>query len=121
VTYRTPAEEPPEVVVGFLPLHKLATGMAVGTVSALVVVVLTVDAMFRPPGNRLPMELLAVYFSGYTVSWAGVAIGAWWAWFSGFVAGWFLAFVRNFALACQIVLLRTRANLAQTRDFLDHI
>lgn len=118
---RIPGEEPPEVAVGFLPLHKLATGVAVGTAAALLVVALTVDAIVRPPGSRLPMELLSAYFSGYSVSWSGVAIGAWWAWFTGFVAGWFLAFVRNFALACQIVLVRTRANLAQTRDFLDHI
>lgn len=109
------------LTLAFLPLHKLAFGLAVAFVAALLVVVLTVDAMVRPEGERLPMELLAVYFSGYEVSWRGAIVGAWWAGFSGFVTGWFLAFVRNVVLAAQVVLLRTRANLAETRGFLDHI
>lgn len=121
MTTQISSEEPRAVAEGFLPLHKLATGVAIGTAAALLVTVLTIDAIVRPPDSRLPMELLSAYFAGYTVSWPGVAIGAWWAWFAGFVLGWFCAFVRNFVLAAQIVMVRTRANLDQTRDFLDHI
>ena len=65
--------------------------------------------------------MLRNYFAGYTVSWAGAFIGAAWAGFTGFVFGWFLAFARNFVLATEIVILRARAELTQTRDFLDHI
>lgn len=111
----------PEAPQEFLPLHKLAFGLAVATVAALLVLVLTIDAMIRPAGNRLPMEVLAAYFSGYQVSWRGALVGTGWAAFTGFVLGWFFAFVRNFVMAVQIVVLRTRANLAETRDFLDHI
>ncbi len=121
MTVQTSSEELTPVDAEFLPLHKLATGVAIGTAAALLVTALTIDAIVRPPESRLPMELLSAYFAGYTVSWPGVLIGAWWAWFAGFVAGWFLAFVRNFTLACEIVWVRTRANLVQTRDFLDHI
>lgn len=112
---------PPEVGAVFLPVHKLAFGVAVGTLAALLTAALTVDAILRPPGSRLPMELLDAYFFGYTVSWRGCLVGAAWAWFTGFVLGWFGAFVRNFSVALQILIVRTRANLGQTRDFLDHI
>jgi hypothetical protein len=39
----------------------------------------------------------------------------------GFVAGWFFAFCRNLVLAFSVFLIRARAELNQTRDFLDHI
>jgi hypothetical protein len=64
---------------------------------------------------------LAQYFSGYSVSPTGAVIGGLWAGFVGFVAGWFLAFCRNFAIAVAVFLIRTRATLAANRDFLDHI
>jgi hypothetical protein len=35
--------------------------------------------------------------------------------------GWFVAFCRNLAIATSIFITRTRAELSQTRDFLDHI
>jgi hypothetical protein len=35
--------------------------------------------------------------------------------------GWFLAFCRNLLLAVKLFVVRTRAELSQTRDFLDHI
>ena len=41
--------------------------------------------------------------------------------FVGFVGGWFLAFCRNFVLAATVFWVRTKANLAASRDFLDHI
>jgi hypothetical protein len=40
---------------------------------------------------------------------------------TGFVAGWFVAFVRNFVVTVSVFALRTRAELSQTSDFLDHI
>jgi len=115
------AIETHDLKVAFLPVHKLAFGVATGCAAALLVAMLTIDAMVRDPAERLPVELLSVYFSGYSVSWPGVVIGAGWAGFTGFVFGWFLAFARNVVLAIQIVVLRSRANLAQTRGFLDHI
>ncbi len=116
---RTP--EIPSLELAFLPIHKLAFGVATGTVSALLVAALTIDALVRGSGDRLPVELLAEFFSGYTVSWQGVLVGAGWAGFAGFVLGWFLAFTRNVVLAMQLVIVRTKAHLAETRGFLDHI
>jgi hypothetical protein len=72
-----------------------------------------------PPEPNL--ELLANYFYGYSVSWKGLAIGTGWGFVVGFVGGWFVAFCRNMVIAVSVFVTRTRAELAQTRDFLDHI
>jgi hypothetical protein len=40
---------------------------------------------------------------------------------TGFVLGWFLALVRNLVVALILFAVRTRAELDQTRDFLDHV
>ncbi len=116
--------EPPlprELLLAFSPVHKSAFGIAIATVSALLVFVLTVLTMLQPPESRVRVELLAFYFRGYSVSWIGALIGAGWAAVAGFVFGWFLAFSRNLVLAVSLFVIRTRAQLAETRDFLDHI
>jgi len=114
---------PVDVVLAraFAPMHKRVLGVAVGLTAAFLVFGLTAfHVIVRPPG-ALSIELLAQYFYGYEVSWRGACIGAWWGFVSGFVAGWFAAFLRNFAMAVWLFVVRTKANLSETRDFLDHI
>lgn len=119
------AVSPPSVedqlALAFAPLHKRAFGTAIGLALAAVIIALTlVHVLFRPaPAPAL--WLLRYYFYGYTVSWAGAVIGGFWAFIVGFVAGWFVAFCRNFVVAVSVFLTRARAELQQTRDFLDHI
>lgn len=116
--------EPPlarELLLAFSPVHKSAFGIAIATVCALLVFGATALTIIQPPESRVRLELLAVYFRGYSVSWAGALIGAGWAAVAGFVFGWFLAFSRNLVLAVSLFVIRTRAQLAETRDFLDHI
>lgn len=104
----------------FLPLHKRAFGTATGVAAALIVFFATAIVQLR--GNHdVPLWLLQEYFAGYTVTWAGAFIGAAWAFFAGFVMGWFLAFARNFLVGMLIIYIRTKAEIAQTRDLLDHI
>lgn len=109
------------LALAFFPAHKRAMGTAVGVAAALACFLLTaVPLLFgRPVG--LQLELLANYFSGYTFDWRGAFIGAAWAGFTGFMMGWFFAFLRNALLAFRLVVLTARAELAQTRDFMDHI
>jgi hypothetical protein len=109
------------LLLAFAPLHKAAFGAAVGTACALVVFSVTLLSLIRDPAQQFPLHLFRQYFAGYSVSWAGALIGALWAGFTGFVFGWFVAFVRNLMLAVSLFLIRTRAELAQTRDFLDHV
>jgi hypothetical protein len=119
-----PESTPPDVehiLLAFAPMHKAAFGMAIGLVGALVMALVTVAAILFERVGRFPLHYMAQFFYGYDVSWSGVAIGAGWAMLVGFVAGWFFAFCRNLVLAVSVFVIRTRAELAQTRDFLDHI
>jgi|RhiMetdeSRZDD1v2_1073273.scaffolds.fasta_scaffold3032333_1 hypothetical protein len=104
----------------FAPLHKRALGVAVGATVAMVVFAVTVFHIIARPID-IPIDLVSQYFYGYDTTWRGALIGVWWGFISGFVAGWFLAFLRNFMVATWIFVVRTKASLAQTQDFLDHI
>jgi hypothetical protein len=105
----------------FLPLHKRAFGTATGTAAAIVVFLVTAIYILRGSPPEFHLGLLSQYFAGYTETWSGAIVGAAWAGFVGFVMGWFVAFARNMLLAILLVVVRTRAELSQTRDFLDHI
>jgi hypothetical protein len=78
-------------------------------------------AIVRQPEHSVNLWLLRAYFYGYSVSWPGVVVGFFWAFVVGFTGGWFVAFCRNFVLALSMFVVRTRAELFETRDFLDHI
>ena len=110
---------PPAPVFG--TLHKRAFGIATGTVAALLVFLATAVYLLRDPHPGLELGLLSQFFTGYSVSWSGAVIGSVQAWIAGFVMGWFLAFTRNLMLAALLFLGRSRAELEQARDFLDHI
>jgi hypothetical protein len=106
---------------GLGPVHKVALGVAVGVVSGLAVFALTVFHVMLKPRDALDIGLLSEYLTGYSVSWTGAFIGLFWGFLVGFVAGWFVAFVRNLVIAIRVLLIRGRADLAQSRDFLDQI
>jgi hypothetical protein len=112
---------PRGVMLAFAPIHKRAFGIAIGTVVGVLVFGVTAFHRIANPQDALNIALLDQYFYGYAVSWPGAAIGALWGFFSGFVAGWFIAFCRNVALGMLLFIGKTRGELAQTRDFLDHI
>jgi hypothetical protein len=118
-----PAVDPVELFVAraFAPMHKRALGVAVGLLAAILVFGVTAFHVLARPAHALSLELLSQYFYGYTVTWVGAFIGAWWAFVAGFVGGWFAAFMRNLAVGLWLMVVRVRANLGETRDFLDHI
>lgn len=101
------------------PVHKAALGTATGLVAGLIVAALTLFVVVLRPEPMPRLDLLANYFYGYTVTPAGAAVGFAWAFAVGFVAGWFVAFVRNFTTAVWLFFVRTRAQFS--RNFLDHI
>ena len=112
---------PVEAALAFAPIHKRAFGIAVGLASGIFFFALTALYLVRAPAQAIRLDLLAEYFYGYTVSWGGAFVAFCWGFVVGFVAGWFLAFSRNFVLAASLFAVRTRAELEATRDFLDHI
>jgi hypothetical protein len=105
----------------FAPLHKRALGVAAGVTTALVVFAVTAFHVVAAPTQAANLNLLNQYFYGYDVSWRGAGVGAWWSFVTAFVAGWFVAFVYNFVMATWLLLVRAKADLARTTDFLDHI
>lgn len=109
-----------ELELAFAPLHKRAFGMAVGLTFGLGLFVVTAFALIRgdPPDI---LDRVRFLIPLHDVSWSGAVLGSLSASFAFFCAGWFLAFVRNVVLALSIWLIRTRVELGQTRDFLDHI
>ncbi|MBK6486537.1 MAG: hypothetical protein IPF98_06660 [Gemmatimonadetes bacterium] len=111
----------PALELAFAPLHKAAFGTATGVAGALLLAALTVVKILSPRAQDFPLGLLAQYFAGYSATWGGVLVGAVWGFTVAFVAGWFVAFCRNLALAIVVFTYRTRAEIAQTREFLDHI
>ena len=114
-------ELPRALMLAFAPLHKRAFGVAIGLATGLLVAGATLIAVIRGPLPGQNLWLLGQYFAGYEISWLGVLIGFGWGLFVGFVAGWFIAFCRNLIIAISIFLVRARAELTESRDFLDHI
>ena len=107
--------------VALEPVHKVALGIAVGALSGLAVFALTVFHVLLRPQDALDISLLSQYLTGYSVSWTGAFVGLFWGVLIGFVSGWFVAFVRNLVIAIRVFTIRGKADLAQSRDFLDHI
>jgi hypothetical protein len=118
---RWPDELAVPVLRAFAPIDKRALGVAVGVVSGVALFAFTGFHALMRPATALPLELLAQYFYAYEVTWRGAFVGLFWGFFTGFVAGWFIAFTRNLAMATMAFILKTKGELANTRDFLDHI
>ncbi|MCC6316235.1 MAG: hypothetical protein IT361_00995 [Gemmatimonadaceae bacterium] len=111
----------PALQLAFARLHKAAFGVATGVAGALLMGSITAMCLLVPRAQTFPLGLLSEYFAGYAVSWRGLVIGMAWGFLVAFVAGWFVAFCRNLALAVSAFMIRTRAEIEQTRNFLDHI
>lgn len=119
----TPEEAPviPAMLYAFAPLHKRAFGAATGVAGAILMALATIARLLMPESREFPLYLLGQYFYGYSISWPGVLVGAAWGFAVAFIAGWFAAFCRNLALAISAFIIRTKAELDTTREFLDHI
>jgi len=110
-----------ELVLAFAPLHKRAFGVAIGTAAGLSLFIATLLYSIREPMDGMGLWLLIQYFKGYSISLTGAFVGLGWGFATGFVAGWFFAFSRNLIVASSVFLIRAKAELSETRDFLDHI
>lgn len=100
--------------------HKSALGLAFGTISGLGLFAITaLHVATRADG--LPLYLLAQFFRGYSVTWSGAFVGLGWGFAVGFVGGWLLGFVHNFTVGMWLFVIRTKQDLRQTKNFLDHI
>jgi hypothetical protein len=114
----------PLLALAFAPVHKLALGVASGIVIGFLLMFVTLIAVAINDGDGARAEylgLLRIYFTGYSVSPLGALVGFFWGFIVGFVTGFFCAFLRNLTVAAAIFALRTKAELTETMDFMDHI
>ncbi len=111
---------PSPLLRAFAPLHRGALGVASGVVVGGLLAITTL--LLRIRGNPTPnFDLLAQFFWGYSVTWRGVFIGLLWGFGVGFVLGYGFALVRNAAVWIWLTVIRSRAEMDQYSDFLDHL
>jgi hypothetical protein len=104
----------------FAPLHRTAMGVSFGVLAGGMLAIATATLVIRD--SRTPnFGLLAQFFWGYSVSWPGVFVGLFWGFVVGFVMGYGFALVRNAAVWIWITAIRSRAEMEQYSDFLDHL
>jgi hypothetical protein len=72
-----------------------------------------------PPEPNL--GLLSQFLFGYRVSLTGSIVGFLWGFAIGFALGWSFALLRNLALWTCLALVRSRAEMEQFGDALDHL
>ena len=117
-TKASPAER--VIIEAFAKLDRTALGLAVGTLSGLVVFLATLILIIK--GGRVVgpnLALLGQFFYGYTVTMTGAFVGLVYGFVIGFVVGWLIALLRNSLVSAYLVALKTRANLTSSLDSID--
>ncbi len=113
---------PEPILLAFAPFHKTALGVAAGMVVGGLIFSLTLILVLKggyPIGPNL--ALLGQYFPGYTVTFAGAWVGLAWGFAAGFLLGWGAAFVHNTVIWLWLTTVKSRAEMDQYGDFLDHM
>ena len=105
----------------FAPLHRSALGIATGVVLGGLLFAVTLISVLRGTFPDRSLVSLNQFFWGYSVSWRGALIGLLWGWGTGFVLGYGFAFARNAAVWVWLTVIRSRAEMDQYSDFLDHL
>jgi hypothetical protein len=118
-----PAEQlPSEVILAFAPLHRLAMGTALGVVMGGGLFLATMFLVLKggyPVGPNL--VLLNEFLIGYTVTFTGAFVGGAWFFAIGFLLGYGFAVAHNIAIWMWLVFIRSKAEMEQYGDFLDHM
>lgn len=120
-------EEPKEqlpspLLLAFAPMHRTAMGVAFGVVCGGLLFVMTMALLVKggyPIGPNL--SLLGQYFAGYRVTFPGAFVGLLWGFGVGFLLGWGFAVARNLIVWAWLTLVRSRAEMEEYGDFLDHM
>jgi hypothetical protein len=113
---------PSPLLLAFAPMHRTAMGAAFGVVLGGLLFLMTAALVIKggyPVGPNL--ALLSQFFFGYTVTFPGAFVGLLWGCGVGFLLGWGFAVVRNLIVWSWLVLIRSRAEMDEYGDFLDHM
>ena len=121
---RTPEEEIIEDVLVhvFAKLDRRAFGIALGTVTALVLFLATLALVVKGGTTVGPhLALLGQYFPGYRVTVGGSFLGLGYGFVAGFAVGWLFALIRNVTFFFYEVAIRRRAESGPFGRFLDSL
>lgn len=112
----------PPVLLAFAPIHKTALGVASGVVLGGIIFLMTAVLLIKG-GQRVGANLMLIgqYSFGYTVTWMGSLIGLAWGFAVGFLVGWSFAVVHNSVVWIWLNLVRSRAEMEEYGDLLDHL
>ncbi len=113
--------ETTKLMRAFAPMHRSALGLACGVVFGGLLFVCTLVQVLEGGYAHPNLNLLSEFFWGYDVSWPGAFIGLLWGFGTGFVLGWGFALVRNAVIWIWLTVVRSKAEMEQYSDFLDHL
>ncbi len=109
------------LLLAFAPLHRSALGVSFGVVSDSLLFLMTLVAVARGGYPEPNLWLLQAFFYGYRVTYPGAFIGFLWGFAVGFALGWGFALLRNLVVWIWLTVIRSRAEMEQYSDFLDHL
>ena len=96
-------------------------GVAVGTIFSCLLFLATLVVLLSGVPREPNLALLSQFLCGYTVSFTGSLVGFLWGFAIGFVLGWSFALLRNLTVWIVLALVRSRAEMEQFGDVLDHL
>ena len=104
----------------FAPIDSVALGCAVGAWSGVVIFLATAILVAKGGLTVGPhLGLLAQYFPGYSVTWAGSLLGLGYGFLTGFSMGWLFAFTRNVIVSIYLQYIRVTSEMASVNNLLD--
>jgi hypothetical protein len=118
---KTESKVPSPLLLAFAPLHRTALGLGFGLVMGSLIFAMTLIAVARGGFPEPNLWILRAFLYGYRVSLLGAFVGFLWGFAVGFAIGWSFALLRNFAAWIWLTIIRSRAEMEQYGDFLDHL
>ena len=109
------------LLLAFAPIHRRALGVACGLVLGGLLSIATLILVLQRHDRAFGLNLLGQFFRGYSVSWQGVFVGFLWGIAVGFIFGWSLALIRNACVWIWLTVIRSRAEMSEYSDLLDHL
>lgn len=116
------AAEDELIEAAFARLDPLSLGISVGVILGISLFLAT--ALLLLHGGEVVgpnLSLLGHFFFGYSATWPGAFVGMLEMGISGFMLGYWLAWLRNWGLAAYAMLIKRRIEAKIQRDLLDKL
>ncbi|MBU0484649.1 MAG: FAD-dependent oxidoreductase [Proteobacteria bacterium] len=106
----------------FARMDEVAFATATGTLAGLVLFLATIWLLIRGGDNvGQHLKLIGQYFIGYSVTMEGAFIALAYAFFSGFLFGWSLAYLRNLFLTLYLYQIKKKNEMMSLKDLMDQL